>query len=706
VYDIAKIAQDQNPPWPPVSPYPKAPRPDAAGGAPSSDPPVITYLWDPSGNPVAHFPGVIDAIGGGGGDVTSVQGRVGAVVLIPADLASMGGAPLASPALIGNPTAPTPAVSDSSSLIANTLWVRLLLGSIASVSSFNGRSGAVVLNLTDVMTAGAAPNASPLLTGTPRGPTAAPGDQSVQLATTAFVATALSTSVLSWNGRTGNVILNLSDVLSVGAAPLASPAFTGTPTAPTPVAHDNTTKLATTAYVDAAVIAGASGVATFNGRNGTVVLIAADVSGVGGALLASPAFTGSPTGPTPPAADNTQRLATTAFVAQALASAGVVASFNGRTGVVTLIAADIIGAGGAPAASPALTGTPTAPTAAGGTSSTQIATTAFVGAAVAPLAPLDSPPLTGTPTAPTAAPGTNTTQLATTAFATALAAAGYLPLAGGALTGPLSITLAAGTIPLTLKGAAGGTSLVLDKAASGQPVNLVGETAGLLRWALVLGNAVAESGANAGSDFVISRYSDAGAFIDQPLTINRATGTITTAPLVVMNGASGAPRRLHVQSAGSDRWQWNFADATAEGAGSAGSNMSLNAYDNTGVLIGGVFNIIRSTRVVTFNVAIVNPSDRRLKERITPIANALDIIAAMNGIFYHEKAEPEGRRKIGLIADDVADILPEVVHETGIETEDGKNALGIDYPKLTAVLIEAVKELTARVTTLEAALGV
>lgn len=70
----------------------------------------------------------------------------------------------------------------------------------------------------------------------------------------------------------------------------------------------------------------------------------------------------------------------------------------------------------APLASPALTGTPTAPTAGGGTNTTQLATTAFVAAAIAPLAPLASPGLTGVPTAPTAAQGVSTTQLATTAY--------------------------------------------------------------------------------------------------------------------------------------------------------------------------------------------------------------------------------------------------------------------------------------------------
>jgi hypothetical protein len=121
-------------------------------------------------------------------------------------------------------------------------------------------------------------------------------------------------------------------------------------------------------------------------------------------------------------------------------------------------------------ASPALTGTPTATTAAADTNSTQLATTAFVlgqAAATAPImdgtaavgtaprfaradhvhptdtsrAPLASPAFSGTPTAPTAAVGTNTTQIATTAFVRATrldqlaAPAADLGLGGYRLTG-------------------------------------------------------------------------------------------------------------------------------------------------------------------------------------------------------------------------------------------------------------------------------
>lgn len=80
-------------------------------------------------------------------------------------------------------------------------------------------------------------------------------------------------------------------------------------------------------------------------------------------------------------------------------------------------------AGKADTASPTFTGTPAAPTAAQGTNTTQIATTAFVNAEIAAdtaaKAPLADPTFTGTPAAPTASVGTNTTQIATTAFVTA-----------------------------------------------------------------------------------------------------------------------------------------------------------------------------------------------------------------------------------------------------------------------------------------------
>lgn len=83
----------------------------------------------------------------------------------------------------------------------------------------------------------AAPLASPALTGTPTAPTAAAGTNTAQLATTAFV-TAVQALL--------NAAINLR-------APLASPALTGTPTAPTAAAGTNSTQIANTAFVRAVI---------------------------------------------------------------------------------------------------------------------------------------------------------------------------------------------------------------------------------------------------------------------------------------------------------------------------------------------------------------------------------------------------------------------------------------------------------------------
>ena len=283
--------------------------------------------------------------------VTSFNTRTGAVTLTSADVLAVGAAPLASPVFTGNPQAPTPTPGDNDTSIATTAFVTQAISVLpAPVTSFNGRTGAVNFQASDVSAVGGALLASPGFTGTPTGPTATPGTSNTQLATTAFVQAALTgvvSGVSSFNARTGAVTLQTADVTAVGAALLAGPTFTGVPSAPTASIGTNTTQIATTAFVQAALAAAPGGVSSFNGRTGAITFLAADVSAVGGALLASPAFSGNPTAPTPTPGDNDTSIATTAFVATAIASAGGVLSFNGRAGAVTMTAADVFAANGA-----------------------------------------------------------------------------------------------------------------------------------------------------------------------------------------------------------------------------------------------------------------------------------------------------------------------------------------------------------------------
>ncbi|MFI4962821.1 MAG: hypothetical protein ACHP6H_03075, partial [Legionellales bacterium] len=92
-----------------------------------------------------------------------------------------------------------------------------------------------------------APLISPAFTGVPTAPTASPGTNTTQIASTAFVAAAdvvLSGSVSTETSR--------AEAAEALLAPLISPAFTGVPTAPTASPGTNTTQIASTAFVAAA----------------------------------------------------------------------------------------------------------------------------------------------------------------------------------------------------------------------------------------------------------------------------------------------------------------------------------------------------------------------------------------------------------------------------------------------------------------------
>jgi hypothetical protein len=267
-----------------------------------------------------------------------------AVATATADLAGVF-APLNSPTFTGYPSGPTAAAGSSTGQLATTAFVmNAVTDATAGVASFNTRTGAVTLENTDIQDAGGALIDSPVFTGTPQAPTAAPGTSSSQIATCAWVMDELggvTSGVVSFNGRSGAIILTSADLTSAGGALLASPGFSGVPTAPTAATGTNTGQLATCAYVETAIASINTGVVSFNGRGGAVQLTSADISAAGGAVLASPAFTGAPSAPTAAAGVSNAQIATTAFVAAAVANAGGVATFNGRAGAVTLSSGDV-----------------------------------------------------------------------------------------------------------------------------------------------------------------------------------------------------------------------------------------------------------------------------------------------------------------------------------------------------------------------------
>lgn len=114
------------------------------------------------------------------------------------------------------------------------------------------------------------------------------------------------------------------------------------------------------------------------------------------------------------------------------------------------------------------------------------------------------------------------------------------------------------------------------------------------------------------------------------------------------------------------------------------SNVLVNSqlYDNgTNIGIGGV--PVPNAKVTVYGT-INALSDARTKRNIAPIANALQIVNQLNGYYYNWNTSDE--KQVGLIAQEVENVLPELVSHS----ESGTKFL--NYDGLTPVLVEAIKE--------------
>jgi hypothetical protein len=108
----------------------------------------------------------------------------------------------------------------------------------------------------------------------------------------------------------------------------------------------------------------------------------------------------------------------------------------------------------------------------------------------------------------------------------------------------------------------------------------------------------------------------------------------------------------------------------------------------TSPLIYGEFN----NNLLKINGTLIMASDGRLKKDIEPINSALEKVMLLNGVSYKWKSAEGGSRgfasdrEIGLLAQNVETVLPELVHT------DGQGYKAVAYDKMVAVVIEAMKE--------------
>ena len=92
--------------------------------------------------------------------------------------------------------------------------------------------------------------------------------------------------------------------------------------------------------------------------------------------------------------------------------------------------------------------------------------------------------------------------------------------------------------------------------------------------------------------------------------------------------------------------------------------------------------------------SVTETSTIRIKENIAPVTAALEKVDQLKPVSYNKKGS--ATKEIGLIAEDVFDVYPEFVL-----CDDNGEPMGIHYSRLTAVLIESVKELKKEINELK-----
>jgi hypothetical protein len=121
-------------------------------------------------------------------------------------------------------------------------------------------------------------------------------------------------------------------------------------------------------------------------------------------------------------------------------------------------------------------------------------------------------------------------------------------------------------------------------------------------------------------------------------------------------------------------------------------NGGTSFNSSTGMIIDTAGNMTCAGNITAY-------SDIRLKENVATVTNALEKTLALRGVTYTLLADETKRRKIGVIAQEVQEVLPEVVLR--FEEEDGEEKLSVDYGNMVGLLIEAIKEQQAHINRLE-----
>ena len=186
-----------------------------------------------------------------------------------------------------------------------------------------------------------------------------------------------------------------------------------------------------------------------------------------------------------------------------------------------------------------------------------------------------------------------------------------------------------------------------------------------------------------------------------------STGSITT-PLFLVNGHSDNTKGYRIHNTSGSSVSAMFTNSSNQLVIAAGAvdqiNLNKKVYVNAVALGVNIAPSATAGRIDASNdIVAYSSSDERLKQNITPIANALDKVKSLTGVEFdwkpeHKEAHGHEGHDTGIIAQQVLGVMP-----TAVRTND-TGYLAVRYEKLIGLLIEGMKEQQSQIEELKAKL--